>query len=109
MIYSYSALSENLSAIENCISKQTNPENLLAASSTSSSSSRSSIIEEKIITENIRQDNLLLEKLDQRVDKVYTVGCFDLFHYGHIHLFERMSSMGKKLIVGVHDSRRFVK
>jgi len=49
-----------------------------------------------------------IEKIDTRVDKVYTVGCFDLFHHGHIKLIERMREIGKKVIVGVHDSRRLV-
>ena len=43
---------------------------------------------------------------DNRVDKVYTVGCFDLFHHGHVMLINRMREIGKKVIVGVHDSRR---
>ena len=51
---------------------------------------------------------LSIEKADTRVDKVYTVGCFDLFHHGHIKLIERMREIGKKVIVGVHDSRRLV-
>lgn len=41
-----------------------------------------------------------------RVDKVYTIGCFDLFHHGHVELIKRMRQLGKKVIVGVHDSRR---
>jgi hypothetical protein len=43
---------------------------------------------------------------DTRVDKVYTIGCFDLSHHGHVVLFERMRQLGKTLIIGVHDSRR---
>lgn len=43
---------------------------------------------------------------EAHVDKVFTVGCFDLFHYGHVQLLERMASLGKQVIVGVHDSRR---
>ncbi|KAK3086485.1 hypothetical protein FSP39_019057 [Pinctada imbricata] len=43
--------------------------------------------------------------LDNRVDRVYTVGCFDLFHHGHIRLLERMRALGKEVVVGVHDSR----
>lgn len=31
------------------------------------------------------------------VDKVYTVGCFDLFHKGHIRLLQRMRSIGKQV------------
>jgi bifunctional ADP-heptose synthase (sugar kinase/adenylyltransferase) len=47
------------------------------------------------------------EKLiDTRVDRVYTIGCFDLSHHGHVVLFERMRQLGKTLVVGVHDSRR---
>lgn len=44
---------------------------------------------------------------DKRVDKVYTIGCFDLFHFGHVQLINHMRELGKKVIVGVHDSRRF--
>ena len=47
--------------------------------------------------------------MDTRVDNVYTVGCFDLFHRGHIKLIERMRLIGKKVIVGVHDSRSIFK
>ncbi|KAH3770174.1 uncharacterized protein LOC127844441 isoform X2 [Dreissena polymorpha] len=43
------------------------------------------------------------------VDKVYTVGCFDLFHDGHRILLERLSQLGKQVIVGVHDSRSIFK
>ncbi|XP_076449279.1 uncharacterized protein LOC143285749 isoform X2 [Babylonia areolata] len=39
------------------------------------------------------------------VDRVYTVGCFDMFHDGHVRLLQRMRSLGKQVIVGVHDSR----
>lgn len=102
MLISFSALPDNKYIVENYLSKQANAQNLLAGGS--SSSSRNSVIE--LPKENIRQDDKLLSKLDNRVDNVFTVGCFDLFHYGHVHLFERMASIGKKLIVGVHDSRR---
>ena len=46
---------------------------------------------------------------DNRVDKVYTVGCFDLFHQGHVVLLQRMRQFGRKVIVGVHDSRSIYK
>ena len=36
-------------------------------------------------------------------DRVYTIGCFDFFHYGHKRLLERLKQKGDKLIVGVHD------
>lgn len=32
---------------------------------------------------------------------VLTYGTFDLFHIGHLHLLERLSRMGDRLIVGV--------
>ncbi len=48
------------------------------------------------------------EEIDTRVDKVYTVGCFDIFHHGHVRLIERMREVGKKVIIGVHDSRRYL-
>ena len=31
------------------------------------------------------------------VDRVYTVGCFDLFHNGHIRLLQRMRSLGRQV------------
>lgn len=46
---------------------------------------------------------------DGRVDKVYTIGCFDIFHHGHIELLKRMRLYGRKVIVGVHDSRSIYK
>lgn len=49
------------------------------------------------------------EPIDTRVDKVYTVGCFDLFHHGHVTIINRMREIGKKVIVGVHDSRSIYK
>lgn len=58
----------------------------------------------------MRSSSLLsVEKIDTRVDKVFTVGCFDLFHHGHVTLINRMREIGKKVIIGVHDSRRLVR
>ena len=41
-----------------------------------------------------------------KVDKVYTVGCFDLLHRGHENLFKNMRTMGREVwfvyIVQVH-------
>lgn len=33
----------------------------------------------------------------EMVDKVYTVGCFDLFHRGHVVLLKRMRRMGREV------------
>ena len=47
--------------------------------------------------------------IDARADKVYTIGCFDLFHEGHRILLQRMRQFGRQVIVGVHDSRSIQK
>lgn len=36
---------------------------------------------------------------------VITVGCYDMFHRGHLKLFNTLMSAGNKLVVGVHDDR----
>ncbi|CAH1274489.1 PCYT2 [Branchiostoma lanceolatum] len=54
------------------------------------------------------QDNLELDPVNP-VDTVFTVGCFDLFHTGHKNLLQRMRKMGRKLVVGVHDSASIYK
>lgn len=57
----------------------------------------------------VRQNSVPTIGLDGRVDKVYTVGCFDLFHDGHRRLLHRLKAIGKHVIVGVHDSRSIFK
>lgn len=56
-----------------------------------------------------RSNSVISLELDTRVDKIYTVGCFDLFHHGHVKLIQRMREFGKKVIIGVHDSRSIYK
>ncbi|HUX98843.1 MAG TPA: phosphatidylserine decarboxylase, partial [Candidatus Deferrimicrobium sp.] len=34
---------------------------------------------------------------------VLTIGCFDLFHYGHKNLFSYMARLGDEIVVGIHD------
>jgi cytidyltransferase-like protein len=67
---------------------------------------------EKVL-ETIQEENEHVnvpEELEtDKVDKVYTIGCFDLFHHGHIRLLENMRKRGKQVIVGVHDSRSISK
>jgi D-glycero-beta-D-manno-heptose 1-phosphate adenylyltransferase len=36
---------------------------------------------------------------------VFTNGCFDLLHPGHVHLLERARSMGDRLVVGLNSDR----
>lgn len=38
--------------------------------------------------------------LDQKI--VFTNGCFDLLHYGHLHYLAQAKSLGNKLIIGVN-------
>ena len=64
--------------------------------------------ENKIANETNQLVKVVEQENDSRVDKVYTIGCFDLFHFGHVRLIERMREIGKKVIIGVHDSRRYI-
>ena len=34
---------------------------------------------------------------NEKVDKVYTVGCFDLFHRGHRKLLKNMRNLGREV------------
>jgi rfaE bifunctional protein nucleotidyltransferase chain/domain len=36
---------------------------------------------------------------------VFTNGCFDLLHSGHVHVFKEAKKLGDVLIVGVNDDR----
>ena len=44
-------------------------------------------------------DEVGMAKNDERVDKVYTVGCFDLFHRGHVNLLKNMRKLGKEVTI----------
>ena len=46
-------------------------------------------------------DEVVVTKNDERVDKVYTVGCFDLFHRGHVNLLKNMRKLGKEVPLSV--------
>lgn len=56
-----------------------------------------------------RSQSVSAWQIPQKVDKVYTVGCFDLFHEGHKILLQRLKEIGTQVIVGVHDSRSIYK
>ncbi|XP_072013375.1 bifunctional protein HldE-like [Amphiura filiformis] len=51
----------------------------------------------------LSEPGLLTEDIIEPVDKVYTIGCFDVFHPGHEVLLKRLRAYGKKVCVGVHD------
>jgi len=38
-----------------------------------------------------------------KYDRVFSVGCFDQFHYGHKKILTDMRMYGKELIIGIHD------
>jgi len=41
--------------------------------------------------------------------KVYTIGCFDLFHRGHQNVLMSLREFGAYLIVGIHDDESYFK
>ena len=41
--------------------------------------------------------------MDKNYDRIYTIGCFDWFHYGHEKLLKRLKACGNVLVVGIHD------
>lgn len=45
----------------------------------------------------------VLRRAKRRI--VFTNGCFDLLHYGHVHYLEAARRLGDVLIVGVNDDR----
>ncbi len=62
-------------------------------------SSRDSVVEEIMskARRSLLERDLLTEDVLEPVDKVYTIGCFDVFHPGHELLLKRMRSYGKKV------------
>ena len=42
-------------------------------------------------------------------DYIFTIGCFDKFHKGHINLLESMKKETEKIIVGLHDNNSIKK
>lgn len=50
---------------------------------------------------NLKKVRLALRKRGKKV--VFTNGCFDLLHSGHVHLFREAKKLGDVLIVAVND------
>lgn len=57
----------------------------------------------KIITTNEKLNSLLEKWSDQHDKIVFTNGCFDLVHKGHIDYLFKASQLGSKLMVGVNS------
>jgi bifunctional ADP-heptose synthase (sugar kinase/adenylyltransferase) len=58
-----------------------------------------SIIEKKIVSEkDLKQEIAIWRFQSKKI--VFTNGCFDLIHPGHIHLLNTAMSFGDMLIVG---------
>ena len=47
------------------------------------------------------------KSLDETV--VFTNGCFDVFHYGHLHLLNYSKNLGHKLVIGLNDDNSIQK
>ena len=43
---------------------------------------------------------------ENKMVRVWTNGCFDVLHRGHIEMFKYARSLGTRLIVGVDSDRR---
>ncbi len=63
-----------------------------------------SFIKAKIQDESTLSATLTRWRLfDQKI--VFTNGCFDLLHYGHIHYLAAAKALGDKLIIGVNSTK----
>jgi len=40
---------------------------------------------------------------------IYSIGCFDLFHWGHRSLIDKMRQQGDKIVIGIHDDESIYK
>lgn len=47
--------------------------------------------------------------MNKKYKIIYTVGCFDKFHHGHVKLLERLNRMGDQVYVGIHDDKSIEK
>lgn len=48
-------------------------------------------------------DSLVKDWKQKKINIVFTNGCFDLLHLGHVDYLERARSLGDKLIVGLNS------
>ena len=59
-------------------------------------------LENKIIKNNLELDSQVVTWKSEMRKIVFTNGCFDILHFGHIKLLYESKKMGDKLIVGLN-------
>lgn len=66
-------------------------------------------IKKKILTWKQAKEKIAVWKTEN--DVVFTNGCFDLLHYGHLHYLAEARKLGDKLVIGLNseDSVRRLK
>jgi len=57
----------------------------------------------RIIHENSIPGNLLTRWRKEDLQIVFTNGCFDILHRGHVHYLNEASKLGDKLVVGLNS------
>ncbi len=55
--------------------------------------------------EKLSEELRLRRKDNKNFTVVFTNGCFDIIHPGHIHIIERSSSLGDLVIVGMNSDK----
>ena len=61
-------------------------------------------------TYNLSDAKLIINKWKASNQKiVFTNGCFDIFHYGHLQLLYNSKKMGDKLVIGLNDDNSIKK
>ena len=60
-------------------------------------------LENKIVTADVAAERIVLwHSVGDRV--VFTNGCFDLLHYGHLHYLADARDLGERLVVGLNSA-----
>ena len=68
--------------------------------------SRPSFASYKLKVKTIRQLKPVLARLRRRGQRiVFTNGCFDLLHIGHLRYLQRARRQGDRLVVGINSDR----
>lgn len=66
-------------------------------------------IEIKLISNPSDSIVVSLKKSSKKYAKMYTSGCFDIFHYGHLNILKRTKDMCDHLVVGVSTDELILK